>query len=387
MDLTSTMKLQATMLHGQIYPKSDLEPRVLRVTTNGDSPDPFNHVLLTESQEYPEGFGFYLHSKAQPSHSRAFALPESINYLRDGDVVRINPRQGYIWVMYRRESRSNSIFLTERCNSWCVMCSQPPRAHDDSYLVEDWLSAIPMMDQDTSELGISGGEPTLLKDRFLAIVSKCRECLPSTGLHVLSNGRMFSYLSYAFELSKIGHSDLMIGIPLYSDVAWRHDWVVQSPGAFDQTVRGIMNLARCGVKIEIRVVLQSQTVDRLPELARYISRNFPFVSHVALMGLEPIGFGKTNIDAIWADPVDYMPKLSHAVQELSNYNICVSIYNHQLCTLNRNLWQYSRKSISDWKNIFVASCQLCDVQDQCCGFFHSASTKHSRGISPIAEHR
>ncbi len=39
------------------------------------------------------------------------------------------------------------------------------------------------------------------------------------------------------------------------------------------TIEGILNLKRCGVRVEIRVVIHRETYKRLPELARFIARN------------------------------------------------------------------------------------------------------------------
>ena len=97
--------------------------------------------------------------------------------------------------MYRRESAFNTMLLTERCNSYCIMCSQPPKPGDDSYLVRAYLDAIPLMSADTRELGITGGEPTLLGEGLLEMIRKCKEALPNTAVHLLSNGRMFNYLT------------------------------------------------------------------------------------------------------------------------------------------------------------------------------------------------
>ena len=54
---------------------------------------------------------------------------------------------------------------------------------------------------------------------------------PNTALHMLSNGRLFNYLTLCREIAAIDHPDLMIGIPLYSDIPHRHDFVVQADGA------------------------------------------------------------------------------------------------------------------------------------------------------------
>jgi His-Xaa-Ser system radical SAM maturase HxsC len=353
-------------LHANFTPRWDAEPFVARVTTNVALPAVLRdrHVLLSDGdiEDVVESDGFAARlvfgsdTDVQARRDRMVALPDDLSYLTDGDVVRVSPAGGGLWVMYRRASAHNFLFLTERCNSNCVMCSQPPRLVDDRHLLDAWLEAVPLMNPETRELGITGGEPTLLGDRLIELLRTCRNYLPGTALHVLSNGRLFNYLALCRAVADVRHPDLMIGTPLYSDLADRHDFVVQAAGAFDQTVRGLMNLNRCGVRVEIRVVLHAQTVDRLPQLARFIARNLPFVDQVALMGLEMMGYVKMNLDSLWVDPLDYQPQLVEAAEELQRNRVPVSIYNHQLCVLDRRLWPLARRSISDWKNEYMGPC-------------------------------
>jgi His-Xaa-Ser system radical SAM maturase HxsC len=310
---------------------------------------------------------------------------EDLAYLADGDVVLMAP-SGRVSVLYRRSSRHNTILSTERCNSLCLMCSQPPQLEDDSHRVKEILRLVELIDTGCVELGISGGEPLLLGDGFFAIVEKCKEHLPKTALHVLTNGRLFKDPNLAQRLGAIGHPDAMLGIPLYADVDTIHDYVVQARGAFDETLQGLYNLAQRGVPIEIRVVLHAQTYRRLPQLAEFIYRNFPFVTHVALMGLEMFGYTNINIGDLWIDPVDYQPELRAATLALAERGLNVSIYNHQLCTIPQDLWPFARQSISDWKNIFVPECEGCQVRDACAGFFHSAAKRHSAHIKPPSVH-
>ena len=305
-------------------------------------------------------------------------------HLSEGDVVRIMP-SGYIQTLYRKESPHNSIFATDRCNSFCVMCSQPPKNIDDSELIREHLKLITLIDPATTQvLGITGGEPTLLRGDFLRLISKCRETLPSTSIHVLTNGRMFSYQRFAEHLAEIKHPSLVLAIPLYSDLDYQHDHVVQAKKAFEQTVLGMLNLGRNQLRIEIRVVIHRMTYRRLPELAEFIYRNFPFAYHVALMGLEPMGFAVPNFDELWIDPVDYQDELIAATQHLASSGMAVSIYNHPLCVVPQKLWSFSRKSISDWKNEYLPCCELCSVRGQCGGFFSSSIKRQfSQNIKPI----
>ena len=147
--------------------------------------------------------------------------------------------------------------------------------------------AIPLMDISTRELMFSGGEPTLLGRRLVELIRRVKCFLPQTGLHILSNGRLFRYLTFAQELAAIHHQDLVLGIPIYSDVSHEHDFIVQAKGAYDETIKGILNLARCGLQVEIRVVITRVNYKWLPRLAGFIARNLPFSCNIAFMGLEP----------------------------------------------------------------------------------------------------
>jgi His-Xaa-Ser system radical SAM maturase HxsC len=295
-----------------------------------------------------------------------FAL--NIDYLEDGYVVLMQPN-GMVRTLYRRSSRHNTIFATDRCNSLCLMCSQPPRDVDDQHLVKQHLRLVELIDARTEELGITGGEPTLLGDGFLSVVEACKAHLPETSLHVLTNGRAFKDASFACRLAAIGHPDLMLGIPLYADVSTIHDYVVQAEGAFDETMLGLHRLATFGVNIEVRVVVHKETYERLVPLAEFMYRNVPFAAHVTFMGLEMIGFAVTNRELLWIDPIIYQNQLVEAVHFLAARGMKVSIYNHQLCTIPRTVWRYARQSISDWKNQYLPVCEQCDEKSNCGGFF------------------
>ena len=336
-------------------------------------------------RQVPEGFAGYLFFE-RPLHSVptvSYLLEPSLSYLRDGDVVKITPVRGTLRTVYRRNSRHNSVLVAERCNNYCLMCSQPPRDINDDHLVDELLEAIPLMSQETSSVVITGGEPTLLGERLPQVLNAFRCYLPKTAVHVLSNGRSFRDFDYAKAVARVKHPDLMIGIPLYSDVSSKHDYVVQADGAFDDTIRGIINLKTAGVKVEIRVVLHKLTYARLPELARFIRRNLTFCDHVALMGLEMTGFTRGNLDKLWIDPKDYQPQLRSAVAILDGAGMRASIYNHQLCILDESLHRFSRKSISEWKNEFMPECNGCTRKRECGGFFSSAKLRYSAHIAPF----
>jgi len=314
----------------------------------------------------------------------AIVSGDDVEFMHDGDILRLDFGRGHVQSLYRINSTHNSILATDQCNSNCLMCSQPPKDIDDSYLIAEHLRLISLISKHTQQLGITGGEPTLLGEGLFRILEACRDTLPNTRLHMLTNGRLFYYRSFAERLAQVNHHALMLGIPLYSDLAHHHDYVVQAKGAFEQTMVGIHNLALYQQPIEVRIVIHKQTYERLLPLAQFIYRNCPFARHVAFMGLELMGYTKPNLNILWIDPVDYQEQLEEAITYLSWAGMHVSIYNHPLCILRRSLWPYARKSISDYKNIYLDECQMCAVLEECGGLFKSAERIHSEHIAPLA---
>lgn len=363
------------------------QPIVGKITRNQHSSGK-NEILICEDYFLPEKhqFSAMLTNLRIPDlkYGQPFVQEvRSLNHLSEGDVVVINS-DGVVNTLYRVNSHQNFILVTERCNSNCLMCSQPPKDREDiGYLHSLHQQLIPLIPKDCLELGITGGEPTLMGDLYFDLLRQIKTELPDTEVHCLTNGRTFAWKNMADKLGALKYDRLMLGIPLYSDFYQVHDYVVQAKDAFNQTVQGLYNLAANNVRIEVRVVLQKQSIPRLKKLAQYIYKNLPFVEHVTFMGLEHQGYTPFNIDQLWIDPVDYMNELGDAVTFLADKGMHVSIYNSQHCLLPKELWKYSRKSISDWKNVYLEKCEGCSVVNDCGGLFASGSKKHSKFIKSI----
>ncbi len=253
-----------------------------RVTRNPDLADGSSFLILEEAPADPLiQAGYQAVLTKQPSVLSNTRLPviyqvPTFDHLVDGDIVSVNG-DGIINTLYRIHSPHNSLLTTERCNSNCLMCSQPPKDKNDiPRLAELHRRLIPLIPKDCPELGVSGGEPTLLGEGFFSLLEQLKQELPDTEIHVLTNGRTFAWHQVAQRLAAINHQRVMFGIPLYSDYYQEHDYIVQAKDAFDQTVLGLHNLARYDQRVEIRVVLHKLSVPRLVKLAHYIYKNLPF---------------------------------------------------------------------------------------------------------------
>jgi len=307
---------------------------------------------------------------------------EDVQELDDGDVLLLE-KDGRINVLFDNSSNDNCLLITEKCNCNCIMCPQENKGQGNSWLN---IKIIDLISKKTKYVGLTGGEPTLLKGNLIEIIKKCKHQLPNTSIALLTNGILFDELTFVEEIVSINHPSLIFQIPLYSDNDEEHNDIIQAKG-FYKTINGLYNLAMFRQKIEIRNVIQKINYKRLPQYADFIYRKFPFVFHVALMGLEFEGKAQKVVSDLWIDPFNYADELERAVIYLHRAYINVSIYNHQLCILPKKLWLFAKKSISSWKNIYLEVCEKCDYRGKCGGFFKSSTVKRSDYIKPLKDYR
>jgi His-Xaa-Ser system radical SAM maturase HxsC len=263
------------------------------------------------------------------------------------------------------------------------MCSQPPKDVDDRWILDEIRESLPLLPKSTPTLTFTGGEPLSDWARFIDILADCRDLHPDTAIQVLTNGRAFASSEIVDAWKAVNHPSLIAAIPVYASVDYIHDYVVQAKGAFDETILGILKLKDRGQRVEVRVVLHAHTAPTIAETSRWISRNLPFVDHVALMGMENTGFAIANENSLWIDPMDYRESLSEGVRTLADTGINVSIYNLPRCVLDASIWPYAVQSISDWKNGYVEECRRCIEKSKCSGLFTSGRPRQSRGIRAI----
>lgn len=341
-------------------------------------------VVVATGQPAPASAGLYLSTDpGRRGPGPTLTLPSPLGHVGPGDVLIVAPDGSRVYVAWKASATHNSLLLTERCDHYCLMCSQPPKPADDSYLYGRAQRIVSALPSSATALSLTGGEPTIDPAAFFGLLRHIAATRPDLSTHVLSNGRRFREQAFAEEYVGVGIADLMVGIPLYAAEPALHDYVVQARGAFNETVKGILNLGAVEAAVEIRIVVQKATVPALVETARFIARNLPFVSQVALMGLEMTGLARPNADLVWVDPIEYGDELRRAHDLLMVAGIPTRIYNHQLCVLDRSLWPAATQSISDWKNDFPELCRPCVVKDRCAGVFTTSGARISPNLSPV----
>lgn len=304
-----------------------------------------------------------------------------------GDVLVPEQHLSRATILHRLSDRHHGLQLTNRCNSYCMMCSQPPTQQNDEWMVQEAVDVIRHMRCSPPVLGLSGGEPLLLGERLREVLDTVASHHPGTQVEVLTNGRLLADAGLSRALLSELTATATWLVPLYGHADFLHDFVVQAPGAYEQTLEGLLNLQAYSQPIQLRIVLIKPVLENLQELCSFIGRNLPFVREVALMACEPIGFALANRDICEVDLVDWHDSLLEATRELKRHSVPFLFMNTPLCTLPPELYGYAHQSISDWKNVYPAQCDACDAKPSCSGLFawHERGWKPSKTIKLLVE--
>ncbi|WP_431261922.1 His-Xaa-Ser system radical SAM maturase HxsC [Roseateles chitinivorans] len=318
---------------------------------------------------------------------KALALPGLLHSsgLEVGDVVKLDEGQARAIVCFRASDRHHTLFVTNQCNSRCLMCSQPPTPQEDGWLFREAMEIVKLVTAPPAVVGVSGGEPTLHPTRLRALLNLLHLRWPETQVEVLTNGRRLGDEQVARALLEglpPGRTNWLV--PLYAGNDEVHDFVVQSPGAFDETIGGLMNLQQFEQAIQLRTVLIRPVIEGLVEWGRFVGRNLPFVQAVALMATEPIGFALATKDMSVVDVLEYGRELANTVAELELFGLTPVLMNMPLCKVPAPLRAHAAVSISDWKNDFAPECEDCELKPRCSGFFVWDNTAIYRtGLKPV----
>ena len=380
----------AVLMTARGEPGRRFEPVVARVAETAEGASPPDTALLCRNARPPAGadvsaFAVVLVQGVEIEQRQGrLVYCESLEHLETGDLILVDGNSGRIRTLYRAGSAHNALFTTDRCNSNCIMCSQPPKPDAPDRLatclrVAELLAAAP-----PEHLNITGGEPTLLGGGFIDLLAALKERLPETAITVLSNGRTLADPEFVRKIAVVKPKQFRFTIPLHADVPEKHNYIAQAKNAFSETLAGFYNLSACGIETEVRVVLHAQSVPRLEGLAEFIWRKLPFAFHVAFMGLEEMGYVKKNGEYLMIAPAEYMNDLASAVFHLYRRGMVVSIYNLPLCSMPRELWAFARQSISDHKQTFIAECASCDLNAHCAGFFTSSARRQVNSVRAIS---
>lgn len=369
-------------------------PFLASVDRSGSREDKEKSAYVVSSYQVPSGYCAYLLDRRfseEHAHNLATYFPDSsvlfgiegLEELCEYDVIEVGVN-GHIRVVYSDASEDNVIFVTNKCNSNCIMCpdSNHNRQMDLGRAEGYLLKLVDLIPSDAKHLTITGGEPTLLTWDYIEMLSKCKEKFSNTDFLMLSNGRTFCIQEYRDAFLNAVPYSFRLGVPLYAATADEHDSITRAKGSFEQTLSGL-KIIQHRIDLEIRIVVMKDNYKKIPDIASFICRELPHVKYVCMMGIELMGNAAIARDNLWVDYVETAPYLEEAATILFSSGINAQIYNYPLCALPRHLWNIAQRSITGYKVRYKDDCAKCAVRDLCGGFFFSTMHFEDIEVHPI----
>ena len=306
--------------------------------------------------------------------------------LHDLDVLEIFDN-GAVRLQCSEYADDNTLFITSKCNSNCVMCPSGDYSRREGVIpeAEEIMELVRHYPYNTKHITITGGEPFLFRDAMFQVLSSLKENLRETEFLILTNGRIFCLDKYVEQLGQTVPRHTTLAIPLHGSTANRHDAITRTAGSFSQTISGISKLLAAHIPVELRIVVSRLNADDLASIARLIINQIPRVYSVHFIGLEMLGNAAVNSADVWIPYHVAFIALKEAADLLIHAGINVAFYNFPLCAVERAYWPICKKSISEYKRNFPNPCQRCK-QNQNCGGVFSGSLRYSiSDLQPFEE--
>ena len=186
--------------------------------------------------------------------------------------------------------------LTMACNERCLFCNVP---------VEDYERPTPppeeialdldaFVESGEKTLVISGGEPTLLRRRLLALITQAR----SRGIPLveLQTNAILIDADYANALAESGLTSAFIS--LLSHVPEHHDALAGLQGAFSRCITGIQSLVDVGIRVTLNPVTARQTQALVADYVDFVASELPAVRSISLSAVQPHGRAAQNTEIL-----------------------------------------------------------------------------------------
>jgi MoaA/NifB/PqqE/SkfB family radical SAM enzyme len=186
--------------------------------------------------------------------------------------------------------------LTMACNERCPFCNVP---------VEDYARPTPpdaevgaelraFVASGAQTLTISGGEPTLLRRRLVAVVAEAR----ASGVPFveLQTNAILVDPAYAAALAAAGVTSAFVS--LLSHTAALHDELAGLSGAFSRCLAGVDALLDAGIRVTLNPVTARQTERHVAAYVDFVATRLPRVRSISLSAVQPHGRARADLELL-----------------------------------------------------------------------------------------
>ena len=304
----------------------------------------------------------------------------------DGDILYIK-ENGLIQILYTKEQAEVDLFITNKCNSNCIMCplAETVRRKKNVGQLQWIMEYIELLPENLPYINITGGEPTLEKEGLISVLTRLRDKYQHSEFQLLTNGRSLADKIFLSKLIKSMPYNIRVAIPVHSSYEQIHDQITQVKGSFKETDFGIRNLLDMQQKIELRIVLSKINISTIEETVKYIVQNYKGIFVVNFIGMEMMGNAARHRDMLWEEYADLFQKIRESVYYLISHGIDTQLYNFPLCAVDQGYWPIVAKSITGYKIRYKEECKNCSVKKICGGFFYSTLNLMNPTVRVIEE--
>jgi MoaA/NifB/PqqE/SkfB family radical SAM enzyme len=134
-------------------------------------------------------------------------------------------------------------------------------------------------------LTLSGGEPTLYRDRLLTVLSRARQA--GVPYAELQTNAVLLDADYAQALARAGLTSAFVS--LLSHQAALHDELAGLAGAFGRCLAGIDALLDAGVLVTLNPVIAASTHALVADYVDFVAERLPRVKTISLSAVQPHG--------------------------------------------------------------------------------------------------
>ena len=285
------------------------------------------------------------------------------------------------------ESDDVCLYITEKCNSNCIMCpmSEAARKRGLSVPEYEWEEYIDRIPEETEHITITGGEPFLQYQHLLSFFPKLNSAFPTTSILILTNGRALAIPRIQQMIVPVITERYCFAIPIHSNIPEIHDSITQTPGSFQQTMNALRFLGTTRANIEIRIVGTQLNIEHISDIFRFLVTSGIRITVINLIAMEVTGSAARERNKLWIDYRELYQKAESGIRFAIEHGIDIGLYNFPLCALPEEVWPISKHSISEWKVRYEKECEDCQVRDACGGMFYSVHELQLFRVKPFGE--
>jgi len=292
----------------------------------------------------------------------------------------------------------NYIQIIRKCNQACLFCSNPENFYQLSR--DEFRKELNyLIEHNTTEIILTGGEPTLHKDLFYFIKYAFEN---GVVCRIITNGQKLADKRYIDKLADSGLKQLHVSF--YSFKPKVQNYLTQNPNSFVNLFKALNNLTKYHFQVDINCVINKYNAKHLDKNIIFILKNFPYIKHFIFNNLDPLMNRTSENSHVIPRLADFKVSLNKALIILKMSGKSFRVERVPLCFM-LDFAEYStetRKIVKDEGRIIyfldkrgkmlqdsdqfkypsVKACKKCSLASICAGLYAADQYYDSKELEP-----